>query len=189
MKAGTATKLYWRYLTLLLESLMFTKWIVLQHENPYLDARMNSCRTLTSQSLDGLVAGASSRPWLRDTLWMYRADRQRWFGYIPKKHQSESKNGVFGCFWAVEGLWMGDLDSFQVPKSECVQARLGQNSASHAWSVWPQIIGEEILPVMHEVFKFCNSPFISLPSADLVFMPGGCKSMVRFWATTWATDP
>ena len=85
---------------------------------------MNSCRTLTSQSLDGPVAGVSSRPWLRDTLWMYRADRRRWCGCIPKKRQSESKNGR-----AVDG-W--PPNSFQVPKSECVQARLGSKFC-HAW--------------------------------------------------------
>lgn len=37
---------------------------------------------------------------------------------------------------AVKGLWMGDLDSFQVPKSECVQARLGSKFC-RAWFVWP----------------------------------------------------
>lgn len=63
------------------------------YENPYLDARMNSCRTLTSQSLDGPVAGVSSRPWLRDTLWMYRADRQRWCGCIPKKRRERAVDG------------------------------------------------------------------------------------------------
>jgi len=144
---------------------MFTKWMVLQDENPYLDARMNSCRTLTSQSLDGPVAGVSSRPWLRDTLWMYRADRQRWFDCIPKKRQSESKKMVF---LDVFGPWKGCGWVTWTP--------LGQNSAMH------DLFGrlEEILPVMHQVFKLCKSLFISLPSADLVFMLGGCKSMVRF---------
>ena len=128
---------------------------------------MNSCRTLTSQSLDGPVAGASSRPWLHDTLWMYRADRPRWFGYIPKKRQRRSKNGVFGpwncCGWVT---WT----PFGFPKV----------SPYKVWSNFCHSLVKEIQPVLHQVFKLCNSLFISLPGADLVFMPGGCKSMVRF---------
>ncbi len=101
---------------------------------------MNSCRTLTSQSLDGPVAGASSRPWLHDTLWMYRADRRRWFGYVPKKRQRRSKNGVFGswncCGWVTwTPFGFPKVSPYKVWSNFCQSQFVERNTTSAASSV------------------------------------------------------